>query len=108
MDVTQKAPSVAANGAALRSQASPSHQPVARSTATSQGSFQQVFQRLASEVDRGERTVQNALRNAPDNETSGMIALQAGVYRYVEAVELCTKLVDRSTAAVKTTLQSQS
>jgi hypothetical protein len=52
--------------------------------------------------------VRTALRGNPyDDDTRGMIALQAGVYRYVEAVELCTKLVDRSTAAVKTTLQSQ-
>jgi len=36
-----------------------------------------------------------------------MIALQAGVYRYVEAIELCAKLVDRTASAVKTTLQSQ-
>ncbi len=72
------------------------------------GSFHQVLHRLASEVDRGERVVNTALRGNPyDDSTRGMIALQAGVYRYVEAVELCTKLVDRSTNAVRTTLQSQ-
>jgi hypothetical protein len=52
--------------------------------------------------------VKTALRGNPyDDGARGMIALQAGVYRYVEAVELCTKLVDRTTAAVRTTLQSQ-
>jgi hypothetical protein len=36
-----------------------------------------------------------------------LIALQAGIYRYSEAVDLVTKLVDRATQAVKTTLQNQ-
>lgn len=72
------------------------------------GSFHQVLHKLASEVDRGERVVKTALRGNPyDDSSRGMIALQAGVYRYVEAVELCTKLVDRTTGAVRTTLQSQ-
>lgn len=34
-----------------------------------------------------------------------LIALQAGIYRYTEAVDLAAKLVDRSTSAVRTTLQ---
>ena len=34
-----------------------------------------------------------------------LIALQAGIYRYTEAVDLAAKLVDRTTAAVKRTLQ---
>jgi hypothetical protein len=67
-----------------------------------------VFDRLAREVDQGERVVRTALRGNPyTDDTRGMIALQAGVYKYVEAVELCTKLVDRSANAVKTTLQNQ-
>ena len=67
-----------------------------------------MLQRLASEVDRGERVVRTALRGNPyADDTRGMIALQAGVYRYVEAVELCTRLVDRAAGAVRTTLQSQ-
>lgn len=71
-------------------------------------SFHRVLHRLASEVDRGERVVRTALRGNPyADDTRGMIALQAGVYRYVEAVELCTKLVDRAAGAVRTTLQSQ-
>jgi hypothetical protein len=71
-------------------------------------SFHHVFQRLATEVDRGERVVNTALRGNPeDDDPRGMIALQAGVYRYVEAIDLCTKLVDRATGAVRTTLQNQ-
>jgi hypothetical protein len=70
--------------------------------------FSQVLQRLAGEVDRGEAVVSHALRASPSGDDSrSMIALQAGVYRYVEAVDLCTRLVDRAAGAVKTTLQSQ-
>lgn len=76
--------------------------------APSPGSFGRVMNRLAVEVDKGERVVRVALRGNPyADDDRGMIALQAGVYRYVEAVELCTKLVDRAAGAVKTTLQSQ-
>lgn len=76
--------------------------------APSPGSFGRVMKRLAAEVDKGERVVRVALRGNPyADDDRGMIALQAGVYRYVEAVELCTKLVDRAAGAVKTTLQSQ-
>lgn len=71
-------------------------------------SFQQVLRRLAGEVDRGESVVSHALRASPTgDDTRSMIALQAGVYRYVEAIDLCTKLVDRAASAVRTTLQSQ-
>jgi len=101
MDVVRKPPNPAPE-----SPIPPPPQP--REAPDTSGSFHQVLHRLATEVDRGERVVRTALRGNPyDDDTRGMIALQAGVYRYVEAVELCTKLVDRSTAAVKTTLQSQ-
>jgi len=66
------------------------------------------MKRLGTEVDRGERVVHHALGGNPfANDAQGMIALQAGVYRYVEAVDLVSKLVDRATGAVRTTLQSQ-
>lgn len=71
-------------------------------------SFSDVLKRLAAELDRGEKTVNFALKGGNDpSEEMAMIALQAGVYRYTEAVDLCTKLVDRATNAVRTTLQAQ-
>jgi hypothetical protein len=36
-----------------------------------------------------------------------MIALQAGIYRYGEAVDLCAKIVDRAGNTAKTVLQGQ-
>jgi len=35
-----------------------------------------------------------------------LIALQAGIYRYTELVDLTSKFVDRAANAVRTTLQS--
>lgn len=71
-------------------------------------SFSDVLIRLAGELDRGEKTVNLALKGGNDPSADmAMIALQAGVYRYTEAVDLCTKLVDRATNAVRTTLQAQ-
>ena len=71
-------------------------------------SFAQVMRNLATRVDQGESVVSHALQGNPyDSDAKGMIALQAGVYRYVEAVDLVSRLVDRATGAVKTTLQNQ-
>jgi hypothetical protein len=36
-----------------------------------------------------------------------LLSLQAGIYRYSEAVDLSAKLVDRATSGVKTVLQGQ-
>jgi hypothetical protein len=61
---------------------------------------------LGRQIDAGERLVQRAL--APGNgglSAADLIALQAGIYRYSEAVDLAAKLVDRAGSAVKTTLQ---
>jgi hypothetical protein len=73
-----------------------------------ESSFSEVMRRVATQVDRGEAVVNHALRASPyTDDPKGMIALQAGVYRYVEAVDLVTRVVDRATTAVKTTLQNQ-
>ena len=82
--------------------------PTAQQATEPQVSFKDVFRQIASSVDRGEQTVSAALRvPAGADDDRRMLALQAGVYRYVEAVELCSRIVDRSTSAVKTVLQSQ-
>ena len=36
-----------------------------------------------------------------------LLALQAGIYRYSEAVDLAAKLVDRVSSGVKTVIQGQ-
>lgn len=71
------------------------------------GGFLQVLQAVGAEVDRGERMVQNVLTGGSRRLSAGdLIALQAGIYRYTEVVDLSAKFVDRASAAVRTTLQS--
>jgi len=79
--------------------------PTPRSAADS--SFSKVLRGLGREIDRGETMSARAMRGSGELSASELLALQAGIYRYSEAVELTTKLVDRATGAVRTTLQSQ-
>ncbi len=72
--------------------------------------FGKLLRGLGHELDRGEALTERAIHGggagggmSPD----ALIALQAGIYRYSEAVDLVTKVVDRATQAVKTTLQNQ-
>jgi hypothetical protein len=72
--------------------------------------FVRVVEGLGREIERGERVMHQALQGARagrDFSAAELIALQAGVYRYSEAVDLASKLVDRTTSGVKTVLQGQ-
>jgi hypothetical protein len=84
---------------------------VAAATATPEPSpFARILQGLGREVDRGETLVQRIGTGAQGGKELGnleLLSLQAGVYRYSEAVDLAAKLVDRATNGVKTVLQGQ-
>jgi hypothetical protein len=70
--------------------------------------FGALLQRLAGEIREGESLTRSALGAAGAGHAIGpaeLIALQAGIYRYGEAVDLASRLVDRATGAVKTVLQ---
>jgi hypothetical protein len=70
--------------------------------------FARVLRGLGKEVDRGERLTRRAIEGGGKELSSGdLLALQAGVYRYSEAVDLSAKLIDRATNGVKTVLQGQ-
>ena len=71
--------------------------------------FGKLLRGLGRELDRGEALAERAIHGGASGEACprALIALQAGIYRYSEAVDLVTKLVDRGTQAVKTTLQNQ-
>jgi hypothetical protein len=70
--------------------------------------FARVLDRLGRRIDEGEKAVDRAAsRPSASMDPGEMLALQAQVYRYVEAVDLATKIVERGTSAVKTTLQNQ-
>jgi hypothetical protein len=69
--------------------------------------FAELVQSLGREIQRGESLTRSAL-GAGGARAIGpgeLIALQAGIYRYGEAVDLASRLVDRATSAVKTVLQ---
>jgi hypothetical protein len=70
--------------------------------------FSRLLHGLGREVDRGEHMVRRALGAGGAELGPGeLLALQAGVYRYSEAVDLSAKLVDRATSGVKTVIQGQ-
>ncbi|HEX4448979.1 MAG TPA: hypothetical protein VH044_19700 [Polyangiaceae bacterium] len=72
--------------------------------------FALLLRSLGREIHQGESLVRSALgaaRGGHDLDAGDLIALQAGVYRYGEAVDLASRLVDRATTAVKTVLQGQ-
>jgi hypothetical protein len=66
---------------------------------------------LATEIDGGEAIVRHAVTGAAVAQESPspveLLALQASVYRYSEAVDLAARLVDRAATSVKTVLQGQ-
>ena len=70
--------------------------------------FGEALHSLGRELDRGEALTDKAIRGGSGHASpEQLIALQAGIYRYSEAVDLVTKLVDKGTQAVRTTLQNQ-
>jgi len=73
-----------------------------------ESSFARVLRGLGQDLNRGEASTRAAIdlmRRGGDLAPGQLIALQAGVYRYSEAVDLVSRLVDRTTSGVKTVLQ---
>ena len=65
--------------------------------------FQRVVDGLGKEINSGERMMRSALgAGGRDMQPSELLALQAGVYRYGEAVDLASKLIDKASNGVKT------
>lgn len=92
--------------------------PIASPAAASEGplhverprpsSFKEVLVGLSERMDRGEASVQTAMRAAPQMGPAGeLLMLQASVYQYTETFEVAAKMVDKGTSAIKTTLQGQ-
>jgi hypothetical protein len=92
--------------------------PVARPAPTPEGPgegsaspspFARLLHGIGHEVQHGEALVRGAISSAAGADLSpgALIALQAGVYRYSEAVDLASRLVDHATTALKTVVQGQ-
>jgi hypothetical protein len=61
--------------------------------------------RIAERADSGEGLMARAIHQPSGGlEPAQWIALQAGIYRYVEAIDLAGKLVDRVGAGIRTVL----
>ena len=72
--------------------------------------FARLLRGLGREVTTGEsqmRSAINSTKSGHDLGPSELLALQAGVYRYTDTVDLASKLVDRATSSVKTVIQGQ-
>jgi hypothetical protein len=70
--------------------------------------FAQLLHGIGRALANGEATMHHAMRAAQGGHDMGpaeLIALQAGVYRYSEAIDLASHLVDRTTNGVKTVIQ---
>jgi hypothetical protein len=67
--------------------------------------FSRAVRGLGREIDVGEAQVESASQ-LHNYDTATLIALQAGIYRYTEAVDLASKIVDRATSAVHTVLST--
>lgn len=92
---------------------SPRYEPVPMSASESEGrsaarrlsesGFARALNRVGRAVDGGEALIASAAHgNLGGLDSAQLIALQAGIYRYTEAVDLVAKLVDRAATTVKT------
>ncbi len=78
--------------------------PAAPKARDGEGAFARAMQGLAREIDVGEARTARASQ-LHNYDTGTLIALQVGIYRYTEAVDLASKIVDRATNALRTVLQ---
>ena len=82
------------------------------SAATGDGAtFAHVLSSLGREIDRGEgaiRAAESSLGGGTHDGAARLIALQVGVYRYSEIVDIASRLVDRTSGSVKTVLSGGS
>ena len=72
--------------------------------------FARLLPGLGAEAKAGEATIHRAVAASAagkDRGPSELLALQAGVYRYSEVIDLAAKLVDRASNGVKTVLSGQ-
>ena len=75
----------------------------------SESRFAELLGDAARRLDAGRREIDAVIAGARrgDLPPEQLLAIQAGVYRYTQEVELASKVVDRVTNGVKTVLQSQ-
>lgn len=70
--------------------------------------FARMLRDLGGEIDAGEakmRGAVQAMHSGVDLGPASLIAVQIGVYRYSEAVDLVSRVVDRTISGIKTVVQ---
>ncbi len=69
--------------------------------------FARLVRGLARETDAGEAVVHGVLHagGGAALDSMSLLALQAGVYRYGETLDLAARLVDKASSSVKTVVQ---
>ena len=73
--------------------------------------FARALAALGHEAERGEATVKRTLAGASAGgslDPAQLLALQAGIYRYSQVIDLASKLVDHASTDVRTVIQQQS
>ncbi len=81
------------------------HAASAEVQAAGEATFLRALRGVGHAVDGGEALIASAAHgNLGGLDSVQLIALQAGIYRYSEAVDLVAKLVDRASNAVKTVI----
>jgi hypothetical protein len=89
------------------SRSTPAPAPLPSASSGTPSPFAELVRRLGREISRGEALVGTASSGRYEGLDAGrLIALQAGIYRYSEAIDLTVKLVDRATNGVRTILES--
>lgn len=101
---TSGAPRAGGSNATLRPSEGPTTE---REKAAGPSPFARMLRGIGREIDRGEHVVKDATHGEKDLSPSELLALQAGVYRYSEAIDLSSKLIDRATSGVKTVISNQ-
>ncbi len=93
-------------GGGPRSSPRPASEPRAPSEAEPTP-FARLLGAVSREADAGDRLVRQVLVQGPALDSAHLLALQVGIYRYGETVDLAARLVDKASSAVKTVLQGQ-
>ena len=80
---------------------------IPKSSPTSESRFARLLDGFGKQADRGERLMDRAssAHRGRDLDARQLLALQAGIYRYGEVVELGSKLVERGSSALRTIVQ---
>jgi hypothetical protein len=103
-------PSSSASSASSSPSSTPSSSPSGAAAVDGPSPFARLLHGLGDEAKAGEATIRSAVRASAAGKDLGpseLLALQAGVYRYSEVIDLAAKLVDRASNGVKTVLSGQ-